>query len=86
MRPAIRVLVLAAMALGLALGVAPDLVAFELFGHNQQVPHWRDYSFEEDRPELPGAGGRTEPGHPRAGDQAESRLAANRTGQQAPPG
>lgn len=34
----------------------PDLVPFELFGHNQQVPHWRDYSFEEPTPELPGAG------------------------------
>lgn len=34
----------------------PDLLSFELFGHNQQVPHWRDYSFEEPRPELPAAG------------------------------
>lgn len=34
----------------------PDLLPFELFGHNQQVPHWRDYSFEEPSPELPGAG------------------------------
>lgn len=34
----------------------PDLVPFELFSHNQQVPHWRDYSFEAPAPELPGAG------------------------------
>lgn len=34
----------------------PDLVPFELFGHNQQVPHWRDYSWEAEAPELPGAG------------------------------
>ena len=35
----------------------PDLLAFELFGHNQQVPHWRAYSFAEGGdPSLPAAG------------------------------
>jgi hypothetical protein len=34
----------------------PDLLSFELFAHNQQVPHWRDYGAEADDPKLPGAG------------------------------
>lgn len=34
----------------------PDLVAFELFGQSQQVPHWRDYSSAAPSPELPAAG------------------------------
>lgn len=34
----------------------PDLLAFELFGHNQQVPHWRAYSFAAADPSLPAAG------------------------------
>lgn len=34
----------------------PDLLPFELFGHNKQVPHWRDYSYFEPAPHLPGAG------------------------------
>lgn len=34
----------------------PDLLAFELFGHNQQVPHWRPYAFSEGKATLPAAG------------------------------
>lgn len=34
----------------------PDLIPFELFGQDEQVPHWRDYSKEHPAPHLPAAG------------------------------
>lgn len=34
----------------------PDLLSFELFTHNSQVPHWREYSTAGNDPALPAAG------------------------------